>query len=29
MSRVYEALKKAESQRARADLRIADPASIA
>jgi len=29
MSRVYEALKKAESQRARADLRIADAASIA
>ena len=29
MSRVYEALKKAESQRARADLRIADSASIA
>ena len=28
MSRVYEALKKAESQRARADLRIADAASI-
>ena len=29
MSRVYEALKKAEGQRARADLRIADAASIA
>jgi capsular exopolysaccharide synthesis family protein len=29
MSRVYEALKKAESQRARAELRIADTASIA
>jgi capsular exopolysaccharide synthesis family protein len=28
MSRVYEALKKAESQRARADLRVADAASI-
>src|SRR5258705_1140777 len=27
MSRVYEALKKAESQRARADLRVADAAS--
>lgn len=29
MSRVYEALKKAESQRAGAELRIAEPASIA
>jgi capsular exopolysaccharide synthesis family protein len=29
MSRVYEALKKAESQRASAGLRIAEPASIA
>jgi capsular exopolysaccharide synthesis family protein len=29
MSRVYEALKKAESQRARTDLRIADATSIA